>query len=93
MWKVVKELATELVPWQGRIKDIESHFGSVVSSYFIFLRWLCWINFIIALVLTVFVVIPEVRFHFPVTFQIKILLLMLKSFEQGSCIRLGRDWG
>jgi len=56
----MKELVTELVPWQGRIKDIESHFGSVVSSYFIFLRWLCWINFMIALVLTIFVVIPEV---------------------------------
>ena len=60
-FKLLKDLATELVPWQGRIKDIESHFGSVVSSYFVFLRWICWMNFVIAALLVVLVVVPEVR--------------------------------
>jgi hypothetical protein len=59
-WKYLRDLATEMVPWQGRIKDIESHFGSVVSSYFVFLRWICWMNFVIAALLVVLVVIPEV---------------------------------
>lgn len=41
--------------------EIESHFGSAVASYFIFLRWLFWINFVIAVTLTAFVAIPEVK--------------------------------
>ncbi|XP_034947665.1 transmembrane channel-like protein 3 [Chelonus insularis] len=53
-------LETWMIPWELRIKEIESHFGSAVASYFIFLRWLFWINFVIFLTLTAFVVIPEV---------------------------------
>ncbi|XP_011687100.1 PREDICTED: transmembrane channel-like protein 3 [Wasmannia auropunctata] len=53
-------LQTWLIPWEVRIMEIESHFGSAVASYFIFLRWLFWINLVIAATLTAFVVIPEV---------------------------------
>uniref|UniRef100_A0A915HJJ9 Uncharacterized protein n=1 Tax=Romanomermis culicivorax TaxID=13658 RepID=A0A915HJJ9_ROMCU len=49
-----------LIPWQTKIKTIESRFGSVVSSYFIFLRWIFWINFIITIMIAVIVVLPEV---------------------------------
>jgi tRNA(His) 5'-end guanylyltransferase len=49
-----------MTPWQQRIKDIESNFGSVVSSYFTFLRWIFWMNMAITMVLAVFVIIPEV---------------------------------
>ncbi|KAK9300901.1 hypothetical protein QLX08_006602 [Tetragonisca angustula] len=52
-------LQTWLVPWELRIKEIESHFGSAVASYFTFLRWLFWINLVIAAILTAFVAIPE----------------------------------
>ena len=38
-FKFIKDLLSSFTPWQGRIKDIESHFGSVVSSYFVFLRY------------------------------------------------------
>ena len=38
LWKLFKDLLDRMIPWQQRIKDIESHFGSVVSSYFVFLR-------------------------------------------------------
>ncbi|XP_041374249.1 transmembrane channel-like protein 3 [Gigantopelta aegis] len=48
-----------LVPWEMTIKRIESHFGSVVASYFVFLRWLIWINIWLTLIPVCFVIIPE----------------------------------
>ncbi|CDW54308.1 transmembrane cochlear expressed protein; tmc fam ily membrane protein [Trichuris trichiura] len=48
-----------LIPWEAKIKKIESHFGSVVSSYFIFLRWIFGINLIISLIMTIFITLPE----------------------------------
>ncbi|XP_050312328.1 transmembrane channel-like protein isoform X2 [Anthonomus grandis grandis] len=48
------------IPWELKIKEIESHFGSVVASYFIFLRWLFWVNIVIAVVIISFVTIPEI---------------------------------
>ncbi|KAJ8687550.1 hypothetical protein QAD02_023344 [Eretmocerus hayati] len=50
---------TVLVPWEHRIKQIESQFGSAVASYFIFLRWLFWFNIVLSAILVTFVVIPE----------------------------------
>ncbi|XP_044745628.1 transmembrane channel-like protein 3 [Coccinella septempunctata] len=47
------------IPWEQKIKEIESHFGSVVASYFLFLRWLFWVNIVIAGILLCFVTVPE----------------------------------
>lgn len=57
----IVNLQTWLIPWEFRIKEIESHFGSAVASYFTFLRWLFWINLVMAVILVAFVAIPEVR--------------------------------
>ncbi|XP_075734138.1 transmembrane channel-like protein 1 [Rhipicephalus microplus] len=56
----VAELVVTLTPWEMRIKRIESHFGSVVASYFIFLRWVFWLNIFIAVFVSCFLMIPEV---------------------------------
>ncbi|XP_055870846.1 transmembrane channel-like protein 3 [Biomphalaria glabrata] len=48
-----------LVPWEMKIKQIEGHFGSVVASYFVFLRWLLWISLWLTILPTCFIIIPE----------------------------------
>nr|XP_003702159.2 PREDICTED: transmembrane channel-like protein 3 isoform X1 [Megachile rotundata] len=55
----IVNLQTWLIPWELRIKEIESHFGSAVASYFTFLRWLFWINLVMAVIIVTFVAIPE----------------------------------
>lgn len=68
-WRHFKrELANFLViitPWEMRIKRIESHFGSVVASYFTFLRWIFWLNLANSLVLCSFVMVPELIENVP----------------------------
>ncbi|XP_043923860.1 transmembrane channel-like protein 3 [Protopterus annectens] len=56
----VYNLAVIFIPWEMRIKKIESHFGSGVASYFIFLRWLFGINIVLTIMTGAFVVLPEI---------------------------------
>ncbi|XP_041955801.1 transmembrane channel-like protein 1 [Alosa sapidissima] len=50
---------TACIPWEMKIKDIESHFGSSVASYFIFLRWMYGINTILFGLTFGLVMVPE----------------------------------
>nr|XP_017531508.2 transmembrane channel-like protein 3 [Manis javanica] len=63
LWRKLARLASNFVvifiPWEMRIKKIESHFGSGVASYFIFLRWLFGINIVLTVMTGAFIVIPE----------------------------------
>ena len=67
-WKNIKKQVTvglqhvkrQLMPWENQIKQVESHFGSIVASYFIFLRWLVGMNLVIFFIMTTFVVMPEI---------------------------------
>uniref|UniRef100_A0A8C5PKI0 Transmembrane channel-like protein n=1 Tax=Leptobrachium leishanense TaxID=445787 RepID=A0A8C5PKI0_9ANUR len=52
--------AVLFIPWEMRIKKIESHFGSGVASYFIFLRWLFGINIVLTIMTGAFVILPEI---------------------------------
>ncbi|XP_071140095.1 transmembrane channel-like protein 3 [Mytilus edulis] len=56
----LNDFAQILIPWEMKVKAIESHFGSVVSSYFVFLRWLMWINIWLAALPLCFLIIPEI---------------------------------
>ncbi|XP_038622941.1 transmembrane channel-like protein 3 [Tachyglossus aculeatus] len=63
LWRKFARLAYNFlvifIPWEMRIKKIESHFGSGVASYFIFLRWLFGINIALTIMTGAFVVLPE----------------------------------
>lgn len=74
-------LSTLFVPWQLRIKEIESHFGSVVASYFTFLRWLFWVNIVLAFTLSTFVILPEVSNFLIPSHSILNKTMLMKSPE------------
>ncbi|XP_036616403.1 transmembrane channel-like protein 2 [Trichosurus vulpecula] len=56
---------TQCIPWEMKIKEIESHFGSSVASYFIFLRWMYGVNLVLFGLIFGLVIIPEVLMGMP----------------------------
>ncbi|XP_055010693.1 transmembrane channel-like protein 3 [Boleophthalmus pectinirostris] len=57
--RLLYNIVVLFIPWEVRIKKIESHFGSGVASYFIFLRWLFGINIVLTIMTGAFIVLPE----------------------------------
>ncbi|XP_029366184.1 transmembrane channel-like protein 1 isoform X2 [Echeneis naucrates] len=55
----LENFKTACIPWEMKIKEIESHFGSSVASYFIFLRWMYGINMILFGLTFGLVMVPE----------------------------------
>ncbi|XP_051923473.1 transmembrane channel-like protein 2-B [Hippocampus zosterae] len=56
---------TAFIPWEGKIKEVESHFGSSVASYFIFLRWMYGLNLVLFGFMFGLVVLPEILMGLP----------------------------
>ncbi|XP_062273646.1 transmembrane channel-like protein 2-B [Scomber scombrus] len=56
---------TACIPWERKIKDVESHFGSSVASYFIFLRWMYGLNLVLFGLMFGLVILPEVLLGLP----------------------------
>ncbi|TKS84175.1 Transmembrane channel-like protein 2 [Collichthys lucidus] len=56
---------TACIPWERKIKEVESHFGSSVASYFIFLRWMYGMNLVLFGLTFGLVVLPEVLMGLP----------------------------
>ncbi|XP_069123591.1 transmembrane channel-like protein 7 isoform X2 [Argopecten irradians] len=54
------ELAYSLELWRSLIKKIEGHFGTGVTSYFLFLKWIFLLNIPIFLLTLGFIVIPQI---------------------------------
>lgn len=48
----------------GNYFYISGHYGSVVSSYFTFLRWILSVNITMTIIMMLFVTIPEVSIIF-----------------------------
>uniref|UniRef100_A0A8C1AXF4 Transmembrane channel-like protein n=1 Tax=Cyprinus carpio carpio TaxID=630221 RepID=A0A8C1AXF4_CYPCA len=66
-YKVVmtKNFKTACIPWEMKIKETESHFGSSVASYFIFLRWMYGINMILFGLTFRLIMVPEALMRKP----------------------------
>ncbi|KAM6985083.1 transmembrane channel-like protein 2-A [Aplochiton taeniatus] len=60
-----ENFSTACIPWERKIKEVESHFGSSVASYFIFLRWMYGMNLVLFGFTFGLVVIPEVLMGLP----------------------------
>ncbi|XP_063806956.1 transmembrane channel-like protein 2-A [Pseudophryne corroboree] len=56
---------TSCIPWEMKIKEIESHFGSSVASYFIFLRWMYGLNIVLLSMVLGLIIIPELLMGLP----------------------------
>ncbi|XP_023658975.2 transmembrane channel-like protein 2-B [Paramormyrops kingsleyae] len=63
--RAFKNIMTAFIPWEKRIKEVESHFGASVGSYFIFLRWLYGMNLMLFVLVFGLVVLPEVLLGAP----------------------------
>nr|XP_019592278.1 PREDICTED: transmembrane channel-like protein 1 isoform X2 [Rhinolophus sinicus] len=53
------------VPWENKIKAIESQFGSSVASYFIFMRWMYGVNMVLFILTFSLVMLPEYLWGLP----------------------------
>ncbi|XP_052761311.1 transmembrane channel-like protein 5 isoform X2 [Mya arenaria] len=66
-WKHFKynmaEFGYFLKLWRGHLKKIEGHFGTSVLSYFLFLKWLFYINIPVFVLTFGFVILPQILYR------------------------------
>ncbi|XP_007937763.1 transmembrane channel-like protein 1 [Orycteropus afer afer] len=53
------------IPWENKIKAIESQFGSSVASYFLFLRWMYGVNMVLFVLTFSLIMLPEYLWGLP----------------------------
>ncbi|CAH0403646.1 unnamed protein product [Chilo suppressalis] len=53
------EILGKLEMWQSPMREIEGTFGTGVVSYFLFLRWLLFLNLAISLFVILFLIVPK----------------------------------
>ncbi|KOB72114.1 Tmc7 protein [Operophtera brumata] len=56
----VSEILGKLELWHSPMREIEGKFGTGVVSYFLFLRWLLFLNLGISLLIVLFLVVPKI---------------------------------
>ncbi|XP_050357986.1 transmembrane channel-like protein 7 isoform X2 [Nymphalis io] len=54
------EIVGKLELWQSALREIEGKFGTGVVSYFLFLRWLLFLNLAISIFVVTFLILPNV---------------------------------
>ncbi|XP_055621238.1 transmembrane channel-like protein 7 [Toxorhynchites rutilus septentrionalis] len=59
------EYRTKLELWRMSLKTIEGNFGTGVVAYFLFLRWLMFLNLIVFGLVSMFIVLPHVALKEP----------------------------
>lgn len=68
-WQQLKtkwiEFYTKMELWRNSLKTIEGNFGTGVVAYFLFLRWLMFLNLAIFVLIFAFVVIPQIVLQEP----------------------------
>lgn len=57
-----KDVTGWLTMWSSSLKTIEGHFGTGVASYFLFLRWLLFLNVLMFLMPGLFIILPHWMF-------------------------------
>ncbi|XP_053690340.1 transmembrane channel-like protein 5 [Sabethes cyaneus] len=60
--KFVKHAITNFELFYGSMKEIEGHFGSRISAYFKFLRWLLVLNLLVVVFVFWFVTFPQILY-------------------------------
>lgn len=58
----MKNMSYAFEPWHSNIKSIQGQFGSGVASYFIFLRWLVYLNFSNLVLVVFFLLVPQLLY-------------------------------
>uniref|UniRef100_A0A8D0GT45 Transmembrane channel-like protein n=1 Tax=Sphenodon punctatus TaxID=8508 RepID=A0A8D0GT45_SPHPU len=59
----MRDMLSQAEVWRGALRNIEGHFGTGIQSYFNFLRFLVLMNFVAALLVAGFVVVPNIVFE------------------------------
>lgn len=54
----LKEINEKLTLWRSSLKKIEGYYGTSVVSFFFFVKWLIFLNLIMALIMVIFVILP-----------------------------------